>query len=66
MVTTTFFQIYRKKIVKSAISMTRNPQFHGLSKHIGIKYHFIREQVRNGKVELKINITGQMIWLLTS
>ena len=27
---------------QSAISMTRNPQFHGRSKHIAIKYHFFR------------------------
>ena len=26
---------------QSAISMTRNPQFHGRSKHISIKYHFV-------------------------
>lgn len=30
---------------QSAITMTKNPQFHGRSKHIGIKYHFIRDQV---------------------
>ena len=29
---------------QSAISMAKNPQFHGRSKHINIKYHFIREQ----------------------
>ena len=38
---------------QSAISIARNPQFHGRSKHIGIKYHYIREQVGNGKVELE-------------
>jgi len=30
---------------QSAICMSKNPQFHGRAKHIGIKYHFIREQV---------------------
>ena len=30
---------------QSTICMAQNPQFHGRSKHIGIKYHFIREQV---------------------
>ena len=30
---------------QSTISMAQNPQFHGKAKHIGIKYHFIREQV---------------------
>ena len=30
---------------QSAISMTRNPQFHGRSKHISIKFHFVRDHV---------------------
>ena len=46
---------------QSAISMLRNPQFHGRSKHIGIKYHFIREQVTSGKVELKYCRTSDMV-----
>ena len=33
---------------QSCISMTKNPQFHGRAKHVGIKYHFIREQVEKG------------------
>ena len=37
---------------QSAICMAKNPQFHGRAKHIGI-YHFIREQVNSGTVELK-------------
>ena len=46
---------------QSAICMARNPQFHGRTKHIGIKYHFIREQVSNGDVELKYCPTEEMI-----
>ena len=38
---------------QSAISMTKNPRFHGRSKHIAIKYHFIREQVNSGKINLR-------------
>ena len=30
---------------QSAISIAKNPQFHGRTKHFNIKYHFIREQV---------------------
>ena len=41
--------------------MAKNPQFHGKSKHIAIKYHFIQEQVLNGKVELKYCKTDEMI-----
>ena len=38
---------------QSAISMAKNPQFHGRAKHIGIKHHFIREQVEKGTVVLQ-------------
>nr|GEU77159.1 ribonuclease H-like domain, reverse transcriptase, RNA-dependent DNA polymerase [Tanacetum cinerariifolium] len=34
----------------SAIALVRNPVFHGRSKHIDIRYNFIRECVENGKV----------------
>ena len=46
---------------QSAISMARNPQFHGRTKHIAIKYHFITEQVTNGKLELRYCRTNDMI-----
>ena len=46
---------------QSAISMTKNPQFHGRSKHISIKYHFIRDQVDKGIVELKYCPTKEMV-----
>ena len=38
---------------QSAISMAKNPQFHGRAKHIGIKHHFICEQVEKGTVVLQ-------------
>ena len=38
---------------QSAISMAKNPKFQGRTKHVAIKYHFIREQVTNGKLELR-------------
>ena len=46
---------------QSSISMAKNPQSHGSSKHIAFKYHFIREQVKNGKVELKYCKTDEII-----
>ena len=46
---------------QSAISMAKNPQFHGRSKHINIKYHFIREQVCNGKIRLIYCPTEDML-----
>ena len=37
------------------IAMAKNPQYHGRSKHINSKFHFVREQVSNSKVCLKYN-----------
>ena len=36
----------------SAIVITQNPVQHSRTKHIDIRYHFIREHVMNGIVEL--------------
>ena len=36
----------------SAIAITENPIQHSRTKHIDIRYHFIREHVINGTVEL--------------
>ncbi|XP_013594528.1 PREDICTED: uncharacterized mitochondrial protein AtMg00810-like [Brassica oleracea var. oleracea] len=38
---------------KSAIALTKNPVFHGRSKHVLKKYHFIRECVENGHIEVE-------------
>lgn len=38
---------------KSAIALMKNPVFHGRSKHIDSKYHFIRECVEEEKVEIE-------------
>ena len=46
---------------QSTICMTKNPQFHGRAKHIGIKFHFIREQVNNNTIELRYCRTENMI-----
>ena len=37
----------------SAIALMKNPVFHGRSKHIDIKYHFIRECVERGQVAVR-------------
>jgi hypothetical protein len=36
----------------SAISVSKNPVFHSKTKHIPIKYHFLREQVTNQIVQV--------------
>ncbi len=46
---------------QSAISMAKNPQFHGRAKHINIKYHFIREQVSESKIRLEYCPTKHML-----
>ena len=46
---------------QSAISLAKHPQFYGKSKHIAIKYHFVKEQVSNISLELKYYQTNNMI-----
>lgn len=38
---------------RSAIDLAKNPMFHGRSKHIDVRFHFIRECVERGEVVLK-------------
>ena len=38
---------------KSAIALAENPIYHGRTKHIEIRYHFIREKVTEGKIKLE-------------
>ena len=38
---------------KSAIDLEKNPVFHGRSKHIDIRYQFIRECVERGEIVVK-------------
>lgn len=38
---------------KSAIDLAKNPVFHGRSKHIDLRFHFIRECVDRGEVIVK-------------
>jgi hypothetical protein len=37
---------------KSCIKLSKNPIFHDRSNHIEIRYHFIRDYVQRGTVEL--------------
>ena len=36
----------------SAIKLSKNPIMHGRSKHIDVKFHFLRDLTREGTVEL--------------
>ena len=46
---------------QSAIAMTGNPVQHSMTKHISIRYHFIREHVMEGTVELHFVPTDQQL-----
>jgi len=38
---------------QSAIKLIRNPEFHKRSKHIDIRYHFVREKYSSGDIEIE-------------
>ena len=45
----------------SAISVSKNPVFHSKTKHIPIKYHFLREKVTNQIVQVHYIPTTEQI-----
>lgn len=45
----------------SAQHLARNPIYHARSKHIDIRYHFVREAVANKEIELKYICTNDMV-----
>ena len=44
-----------------ALAYAKDPKYHGKSKHIEIKYHFIRYMVARGEVVMKHISTGSMV-----
>ena len=46
---------------QSAISMAKNPQFHGRTKHSNIKNHFVRKQVNDNNFRLEYCSTEDML-----
>ena len=46
---------------QGAISMAKNPVGHARTKHIDIRYHFVREGVQDGAIALKYIATDEMI-----
>eukprot|EP00253_Pinus_taeda_P002863 PITA_02863 len=66
-----FGQALRPSVIycdnQSCIKLTENPVFHDKSKHIGIKYHFIRDYVQKGDVKLEyIPTNEQVAYILTN
>jgi hypothetical protein len=45
----------------SSIQLAKNPVFHARTKHIEVHYHFIRERVLSGEVELTYVPTNRQI-----
>ena len=46
---------------QSAIAIAKNPQFHSRTKHVDIKYHFVRELVEDGIIQLSYCESGNMM-----
>eukprot|EP00253_Pinus_taeda_P001791 PITA_01791 len=46
---------------QSCIKLTENPVFYDRSKHIGIRYHFIRDYVQKGAVKLEYISTDEQV-----
>ncbi|BAU01802.1 hypothetical protein VIGAN_11111900 [Vigna angularis var. angularis] len=46
---------------RSAIELAKNPVYHERSKHIDVRFHFIREKIKEGSVELEHVGTKQQI-----
>ena len=51
---------------KSAIALSKNPVHHDISKHIDTRYHFIRDYVDRGEVDIDhVGMTKQLADILT-
>ena len=46
---------------KLAICLTKSPRYHGRTKHIDIKHHFIRQRVQDGDIKLEFCKSEDMI-----
>ena len=46
---------------QGTIKLTKNPKFHNRTKHIGISYHYIRQQVDNKIISVKCCRTEHML-----
>ena len=45
----------------SSIKLAKNPVFHARTKHIEVHYHFVREKVLEGKIDLVYIPTHQQV-----
>lgn len=50
----------------SAIKLVKNPEFHKRSKHIKVRYYFVREKYHEGVINVKhIASTNQIVDIMT-
>jgi hypothetical protein len=51
---------------QSILALAKNPVFHERSKHIRVRYHFIRACLAEGSIKVRyINTKDQLAYLLT-
>ncbi len=46
---------------QGALSLAENPEFHQRTKHIAIRYHYLRDRVAKGRIELFYVPTDEMV-----
>ena len=46
---------------QGSISLAKNPKYHSRTKHIDIKYHYIRDAIENETIQLEYSPTDEMI-----
>ena len=53
--------------ITSAINISKNPVMHSKTKHIPIKFHFLREQVLNNIIKLEhVGTKNQIVDIFTN
>ena len=60
------YALHRQQVNNSAIALAKNPVLHDRSKHIDIRFHFLRDCINDGKVAVDyISTCDQLADMLT-
>ena len=46
---------------QGAICLSKHPKDHSRTKHIDVKFHYVREGIKNKQIELRYCPTGDMV-----
>jgi hypothetical protein len=46
---------------QSAMAIAHNPEFHDRTKHIDVRYHFLRHKVEGGEIQLEYMVTEEQV-----